>query len=167
MAKKLNTINKMTYATWLPCKQAPLATKTKQREDKCCARATEEATYVNKTTMASINSAQHTQHMEGAEHQRKSERKQTTSSAGSAALSPLARGSGRDIAAGRAAFRTSAGRVTEALAMLSEERTAKNKKRRYMTSRGMKLKAAISLWQRIKILHSIASDARVQGKKTC
>ena len=134
MAKKLNTINKMTYATWLPCKQAPLATKTKQKEDKCCARATEEATYVNKTTMASINSAQHTQHMEGAEHQRKSERKQTTSSAGSAALSPLARGSGRDIAAGR---------VTEALAMLSEERTAKNKKRRYMTSRGMKLKAAI------------------------
>ena len=31
---------------WLPCKQAPLATKTKQREDKCCARATEEATYL-------------------------------------------------------------------------------------------------------------------------
>ena len=76
--------------------------------------------------MASINSAQHTQHMEGAEHQRKSERKQTTSSAGSAALSPLG-GSGRGIAAGRAAFRTSAGRVTEALAMLSEERTAKKK----------------------------------------
>ena len=98
---------------------------------------------LNKTTMASINSAQHTQHMEGAEHQRKSERKQATSSAGSAALSPLARGSGRGIAAGRAAFRTSAGRMTEALAMLSEERTAKNKKRRYMTSRGMKLKAAI------------------------
>ena len=98
---------------------------------------------LNKTTMASINSAQHTQHMEGAEHQTKSERKQTTSSAGSAALSPLARGSGRGIAAGRAALRTSAGRVTEALAMLSEERTAKNKKRRYMTSRGMKLKAAI------------------------
>ena len=120
---------------------------------------------LNKTTMASINSAQHTQHMEGAKHQRKSKRKQTTSSAGSAALSPLARGSGRGIAAGRAAFRTSAGRVTEALAMLSDERTAQNKKRRYMTSRGMKLKTAIWLWQRIKILHSIPSDARVQRKK--
>ena len=57
---------------------------------------------LNKTTMASINSAQHTQHMEGAEHQRKSERKQTTSSVGSAALSPLAGGSGRGIAASRA-----------------------------------------------------------------
>ena len=54
---------------------------------------------LNKTTMASINSAQHTQHMEGAEHRRKSERKQTTSSVGSAALSPLAGGSGRGIAA--------------------------------------------------------------------
>ena len=115
--------------------------------------------------MASINSAQHTQHMEGAEHRRKSERKQTTSSAGSAALSPLAGGSGRGIAAGRVAFRTSAGRVTEALAMLSDERTAQNKKRRYMTSRGMKLKTAIWLWQRIKILYSIPSNARVQGKK--
>ena len=85
---------------------------------------------LNKTTMASINSAQHTQHMEGAEHQRKSERKQTTSSVGSAALSPLAGGSGRRIAAERAAFRTSTGRVTEALAMLSNERTAQNKKRK-------------------------------------
>ena len=74
---------------------------------------------------------------------KKSERKQTTSSAGSAALSPLAGGSGRGIAAMRAAFRTSAGRVTEALAMLSDERTAQNKTRWYMTSRGMKLKTAI------------------------
>ena len=90
---------------------------------------------LNKTTMASINSAQHTQHMEGAEHQRKSERKQTTSSVGSAALSPLAGGSGRGIAAGRAVFRTSAGRVKEALAMLSDKRAAQNKKRWYMTSR--------------------------------
>ena len=45
MAKKLNTINKMTYAK-MATLQAPLATKTKQREDKCCARATEEATYL-------------------------------------------------------------------------------------------------------------------------
>ena len=98
---------------------------------------------LNKTTMASINSAQHTQHMEGAEHWRKSERKQTTSSAGSAALSPLVGCSGRGMAAGRAAFRTSAGIVTEALGMLSDERTAQNKKQRYMTSWGMKLKTAI------------------------
>ena len=98
---------------------------------------------LNKTTTASINSAQQTKHMEGAEHQRKSERKQTTSSVGSAALSPLAGGSGRGIAAGRAAFRTSAGIVTEALAMLSDKRTTQNKKRRYMTSRGMRLKTAI------------------------
>ena len=98
---------------------------------------------LNKTTMASINSAQHTQHKERAAHQRKSERKQTTSSVGSAALSPLAGGSGRGIAAGRAGFRTSAGSVTEALAMLSDKRAAQNKKRWYMTSRGMKLKTAI------------------------
>ena len=140
MAKKLNTINEMTYA-----KMATLQASTTGHENKTKRRQMlrESHRRGDKTTMASINSAQHTQHMEGAEHQRKSERKQTTSSAGSAALSPLARGSGRGIAAGRAAFRTSAGRVTEALAMLSEERTAKNKKRRYMTSRGMKLKAAI------------------------
>ena len=80
--------------------------------------------------------------MEGAEHQRKSERKQTTSSAGSAALSPLAGGSGRGIAAGRAASRTSAGMATAVSAMFRDERTAQ-KKPKYMTSRGMKHKTAI------------------------
>ena len=39
--------------------------------------------------------------MEGANHQRKRERKQTTSSVGSAGLSPQAGGSGGGIAAGR------------------------------------------------------------------
>ena len=81
--------------------------------------------------------------MEGAKHQRKSERKQTTSSVGSAALSPLAGGSGRGIAAGRAASRTSGGMATAALAMLRDEKTAQNKKPKYMTSRGMKHKTAI------------------------
>ena len=81
--------------------------------------------------------------MEGAKHQRKSERKQTSSSAGSAALSPLAGGSGRSIAAGRAASRTSGGMATAASAMLRDERTAQNKKLKYMTSRGMKHKTAI------------------------
>ena len=66
--------------------------------------------------------------MERAAHQRKSERKQTTSSVGSVGLSPLGGCSGRGIAAGRAASRTSGGMATAALAMLSDERTAQNKK---------------------------------------
>ena len=66
--------------------------------------------------------------MERAAHQRKSERKQTTSSVGSAALSPLAGCSGRGIAARRGASRTSGGMATAALAMLSDRRTAQNKK---------------------------------------
>ena len=74
--------------------------------------------------------------MEGAKHQRKS----TTSSVGSAGLSPQAGGSGRGIAAGRAASRTSGGMATAASAMLRDERTAQNKKPKYMTSWGMKRK---------------------------
>ena len=66
--------------------------------------------------------------MERAAHQRKSERKQTTSSARSVGLSPLAGCSGRGIAARRAAFRTSGGMATAALAVLSDETTAQNKK---------------------------------------
>ena len=81
--------------------------------------------------------------MEGAKHQRKSERKQTTSSVGSEGLSPQAGGSGRGIAAGRAASRTSGGMATAASAMLRDERTAQNKKPMYMTSWGMKHKTAI------------------------
>ena len=81
--------------------------------------------------------------MEGAKHQRKSERKQTTSSVGSAGLSPQAGGSGGGIAAGRAASRTSGGMATAASAMLRDQRTAQNKKPKYMTSRGMKHKTAI------------------------
>ena len=57
--------------------------------------------------------------MEGAEHRRKSERKQTTFSAGSAGLSPLTGTS-----------RTSGGMATEASAMLSDERMAQNKKQK-------------------------------------
>ena len=75
--------------------------------------------------------------MEGANHQRKSERKQTTSSVGSAGLSSLARGSGRGIAAGRAASRTSGGMATAASTMLRDERMAQNKKPKYITSRGI------------------------------
>ena len=66
--------------------------------------------------------------MERAAHQRNSERKQTTSSVGSVGLSPLAGCSGRGIAARRAASRTWGGMATAALAMLSDERTAQNKK---------------------------------------
>ena len=57
--------------------------------------------------------------MEGAEHRRKSERKQTTLSAGRAGLSPLTGTS-----------RTSGGMATEASAMLSDERMAQNKKQK-------------------------------------
>ena len=81
--------------------------------------------------------------MEGAKHQRKSERKQTTSSVGSAGLSPQAGGSGGGIAAWRAASRTSGGMATAASAMLRDQTTAQNKKPKYMTSRGMKHKTAI------------------------
>ena len=66
--------------------------------------------------------------MERAAHQRKSERKQTTSSVGSVGLSRLAGCSGRGIAAGPAASRRSGGMATAALAMLSDRRTAQNKK---------------------------------------
>ena len=52
-------------------------------------------------------------------------------------------GSGRGIAARQVGFRTSAGLAIAALTMLSDERTAQNNKRRYMTSRGMKHKTAI------------------------
>ena len=52
-------------------------------------------------------------------------------------------GSGRGIAAGQAGFRTSAGMAIAASTTLNNERTAQNKKRRYMTSRGMKHKTAI------------------------
>ena len=52
-------------------------------------------------------------------------------------------GSGRGIAARQVGFRTSAGMAIAALTMLSDERTAQNNKRRYMTSRGMKHKTAI------------------------
>ena len=81
--------------------------------------------------------------MEGAKHQKKSGRKQTTSSVGSAALSPQAGGSCGGIAAGRAASRTSGGMATAASAMLRDQRTAQNKKPKYMTSQGMKHKTAI------------------------
>ena len=66
--------------------------------------------------------------MEGAKHHRKSERKQTTSSVGSVGLSPQAEGSGRGIAAGRAASRTSGGMATAASAMLRDKRTAQKTK---------------------------------------
>ena len=57
--------------------------------------------------------------MEGAEHRRKSERKQTTFSAGSAGLSPLT-----------GISRTSGGMATEASAMFSDKRMAQNKKQK-------------------------------------
>ena len=52
-------------------------------------------------------------------------------------------GSGRGIAARQAGFRTSAGMAIAASTMLTDERTAQNNKRRYMTSKGMKRKTAI------------------------
>ena len=57
--------------------------------------------------------------MEEAEHRRKSERKQTTFSAGSAGLSPLT-----------GISRTSGGMATEASAMFSDKRMAQNKKQK-------------------------------------
>ena len=57
--------------------------------------------------------------MEGAEHRRKSERKQTTFSAGSAGLSPLT-----------GISRTSGGMATEVSAMFRDKRMAQNKRER-------------------------------------
>lgn len=59
---------------------------------------------------------------EGAEHWRKNERKQPTSSAGGAGFSPAAEGSCVGIGARQVASRTSGGMSTGAPAMLSDKR---------------------------------------------
>lgn len=93
--------------------------------------------------MASLNSAYHTQHMEGAEHRKKATENKLPPQLAVRDISALAGGSGIGIAAGQAASRTSGGMATEALAMLSDKRVAQNKKQKYITSRGMKHNSAI------------------------
>ena len=73
--KKLNTINKMTYAKMATLQASTTCHESKSKRRQMLRESHRRGDMLNKTTMASINSAQHTQHMEGTEHRKKKRKK--------------------------------------------------------------------------------------------